>query len=82
MSDSMRHLFKFSLLEQTLKRRFQGVFLLYSAFFKVLHTHTGVLISPTRKETSNSDQTLTFTSHAKKKKIQKVVRPTRSPRQQ
>jgi len=44
---------------------------------------TGVLIviSPTRKETSYSDQTLTFTSHSKKK-IQKVVRPTRSPRQQ
>ena len=33
----------------------------------------------TRKETSYSDQTVTFASHSK---IQKVVRPTRSPRQQ
>jgi hypothetical protein len=37
-------------------------------------------LSPTRKETSYSDQTLTFASHSKT--IQKVVRPTRSPRQQ
>jgi hypothetical protein len=41
-------------------------------FYKVL--------SPTRKETSYSDQTLTFASHSKK--IQKVVHPTRSLRQQ
>ena len=38
------------------------------------------VLSPTRKETSYSDQTLTFASHSKT--IQKVVRPTRSPRQQ
>ena len=38
------------------------------------------VVSPTRKETSYSDQTLTFASHSKT--IQKFVRPTRSPRQQ
>jgi len=38
---------------------------------------TGVLI---RRETSYSDQILTFASHSKN--IQKVFRPTRSPRQQ
>jgi hypothetical protein len=38
------------------------------------------VLSPTRKETSYSDRTLTFASHSKT--IQKVVRPTRSPRQQ
>ena len=44
--------------------------------------HTRVLKSlcPTRKETSFSDHTLTFASHSKT--IQKVVHPTRSPRQQ
>ena len=40
------------------------------------------VLSPTRKETSYSDQTLMFASHSKKKKNQEVVRPTRSPRQQ
>jgi hypothetical protein len=38
------------------------------------------VLCPTRKETSYSDQTLTFASHSKT--IQKVVRPTRSPWQQ
>ena len=38
------------------------------------------VLSPTRKETSYSDQPLTFASHSKT--IQKVVRPTRPPRQQ
>ena len=38
------------------------------------------VLIPTRKETSYSDQTLTFASHSKT--IQKVVRPTRSLRQQ
>jgi len=38
------------------------------------------VLSPTRKETSYSDQTLTFASHSKK--IQKVIRPTRSPQRQ
>jgi len=44
--------------------------------------YTGVYLafSPTRKETSYSDQTLTLASQSKK--IQKVVRPTRYPRQQ
>ena len=36
------------------------------------------VFSPTRKETSYSDQTLSFASHWKK--IQKSVRPTRPPR--
>jgi len=35
---------------------------------------------PTRKETNYSDKTLTFASHSKT--IQKVVRPTRTLRQQ
>ena len=39
-----------------------------------------IVLSLTRKETSYSDQTLTFASHSKT--IPKVVRPTRSPRQQ
>ena len=38
------------------------------------------VLSPTRKESSYSDQTLTFASNSGK--IQKVVHPIRSPRQQ
>ena len=38
------------------------------------------ILSPTRKERSYSDQTLTIASHSYT--IQKAVRPTRSPRQQ
>ena len=38
------------------------------------------VLSPTRKETSYSDQAVTFARHSKT--IQKFVRPTRSPRQQ
>ena len=40
------------------------------------------VVSSTRKETSYSDQTLTFANHSKTKKNQKVVLPTRSPRRQ
>ena len=50
---------------------------------KYLHIFTGCwkILSPTRKETSYNDQTLTSASHSKTKN-QKVVRPTRSPRKQ
>jgi hypothetical protein len=46
ISDSRWHLFKFCLLEQILKRGFEGVSLLYSELFKFLYIYTKERISP------------------------------------
>jgi len=52
----------------------------YLVFMTTIQPGCWYVLSPTRKETSYSDETLTFASLSKT--IQNIFRPTRSPRQQ